>query len=619
MQGGEDQAFQEFLTDLQSGKLSFAEAKRRYVALGKVINERYALEITALSLDVVHSREVKASGTALQAQATFDAFHRWVLEKLNLYGCRSYTWAGDGLMAMFQKPEPAVAAARALIDDLSDFNRDHKLVNRDVQLRIGIHTGPVLPHEEVMTGESHALGKVASDTFDYAGHLQKNAAPNRLVISEVTHERLAEGAGNFAPLSPAAPGGGTAYVYPPLPAAASVSGHGLPQWSTTTFHDPPAPTYYGPPPSEGFPRWALYLSAVLLGALVFAVGVLLTNRGGGVVNSSTGDGGAPRPTPMQPVPGSNATPLVNAPGPAPNTPPSGAPANNAPSPPPTPTIIRSPVAITGPGPDRRPWLSPDAVSGVPGRLSTSPRDLRWLVCIAVERYRDQALSADGAEASAKTVAQTLQSTYGIPPDHVTWLANEQATGENIKQVFAGLQHRAASGKDTVIVYLAGAGTVERDRPDLRHQGGSGYVFLPSDAVPDDVPNTGIYGADIAAWLGATRAQTVLVMADTPNAGALAADLPQQPDPGRQMVLFAATGEGQKMAAGKSGQPDAFSDVLSTALRGGADLNRDRRVSLDELSQYLRSEVPRRTGGAQTPDVRTGFRGFMPELYLAGGA
>lgn len=616
MQGGEDQAFQEFLTDLQSGKLSFAEAKRRYVALGRVINERYALEITALSLDVVHSREVKASGTALQAQATFDAFHRWVLEKLNLYGCRSYTWAGDGLMAMFQKPEPAVAAARALIDDLPDFNRDHKLVNRDVQLRIGIHTGPVLPHEEVMSGESHALGKVASDTFDYAGHLQKSAAPNRLIISEVTHERLAEGAGNFAPLLPALPGG-AAYVYPPLPAAAaSVSGHGLPQWSTTTFHDAPTPTYYGPAPSEGLPRWFLYAGAVLLAALVFVVGVLLANRGGG--NASSGISDAPRPTPMQPVPGASATPLLTAPGPSANTPQPGAPTSNVPPPAP-PAAHRTPVAITGPGPERRPWLSPDAGSGVPGTLGTSPRDLRWLVCIAVERYRDQTLSADGAEASAKTVAQTLQTTYGIPPDHITWLANEQATGENVKQLFAGLQRHAASGKDTVIVYLAGAATLAPDRPDLRHQGGSGYVFLPSDAVPDDVPNTGIYGADIAAWLGATHAQTVLLLADTANAGALAADLPQQPDPGRQMVLFAAAGEGQKMASDKAGQPDAFADALSAALHGSADLNRDRRVSLAELAQYLRSEVPRRTGGAQTPDVRTGFSGFMPEVYLAGGA
>ena len=86
-----------------------------------------------------------------------------------------------------------------------------------------------------------------------------------------------------------------------------------------------------------------------------------------------------------------------------------------------------------------------------------------------------------------------------------------------------------------------------------------------------------------------------------------------------MVLFAATGEGQKIAGGKAGQPDPFADALAAALRGEGDANRDHRVSLDELARYLWSEVPRRSSGAQTPDVRTGFSGFMPELYLAGGA
>ncbi len=621
MQEAEDQAFQDFLHDLQAGKLSFAEAKRRYVALGKVINDRFALEITVLSLDVVQSREVKASGTALQAQATFDAYHRWVLEKLTVYGCRSYNWSGDGLIALFPRPEPAVAAARSLIDGLPDFNADQKLVARDIQIRAGIHTGPVLPHDEVTGGESIALGRLASDTLDCAAHLQKTAAPNRLVISQLTFDRLAEGTSGFAPMPSALAGERTCYVYPPTSSPPPAAYQHPPQWAHAASDDGPSPTLYAIPQPGGLPHWLTVTGLTLLGVVVALTGFWLLSHHGASTRSADGAPAVSQPATMQPVPvaGAAGPPAAAAPvGGA--TPTAGnAPAANGPAAASVPAPAnRVPVALAPPAPDRRPWFSTDANSGVPTRVVPSPRDLRWMISIGVERYRDHGLSAEGAEASAQSAVMSLQASYGIPSDHILTLGNEQATGENIKRAFSWLQSKAVSGRDTVIVYLSGIGTVERDRPTLRHPGGSGYVFVPSDAGLADLPDTGIYGADFAAWLAATRAQTILLLADTANAGALAADLPQQTDPGRQLVLLAASGAAQKGAVGKSGQPDVFAEVLASALRGDADRNRDQRVSLEELAEYFRSEIPRRSNGAQSPEIRAGFGGYLPELYLAGG-
>src|SRR4051794_5251640 len=102
MQGSDEQALKGLLDALQSGQLSFEEAKERYQRLGEAIRQRYEREITALSVDVVLSSRVKSSAlNPLDAQLAFDAYHRWVEATLTAHGCQpqDLIWAGDGLLA----------------------------------------------------------------------------------------------------------------------------------------------------------------------------------------------------------------------------------------------------------------------------------------------------------------------------------------------------------------------------------------------------------------------------------------------------------------------------------------------------------------------------------------
>src|SRR6476620_10451623 len=115
MPGENEQELKGLLDGLQSGGLSYDEAKSRYQQLGDAIRARYERETTAVSLDVVHSSQIKAGANPLDAQLAFDAYHRWVEQVLAAHGCgpNEFTWAGDGLLAIFEQPEPAVAAARS--------------------------------------------------------------------------------------------------------------------------------------------------------------------------------------------------------------------------------------------------------------------------------------------------------------------------------------------------------------------------------------------------------------------------------------------------------------------------------------------------------------------------
>jgi len=601
MRAPEDQAFQAFIDDLQTGSLSYEDAKQRYMALGDAIRQRYEREITALSVDVVQSRAVKDAGTALDVQLAFDAYHRWVEERLAAYGCYSgyYTWAGDGLLAIFPKPEDAVAVGRTILEGLPAFNARHNPRLPPIQVRVGAHTGPIITGRATRLADDE-LGKIASHTFDLAGHLQKAAAPNQMRISETTYTLLRDGRAQFGPVRLEVPTPSSCFAYP---------AHSIP---ATEYQASQTVTLQGPHPmATERPQlpwlWIGGGAVVIVFAIVMFVSGFLGARGTATANPGGGTGElvvvAPEPEPLPASPsdppatgggGSGGNP---APVPRPNEP-------TTPTPAPAP-----PVPVWGPSTAL--WRSPDADSGLPPRFAPAPPERKWLLAIGIGRYRDRAFNGDNAGADATQAARALQQSGGVPPDHVRVLTDEQATLNNVKTAFQWLQDNASSGQDTVLVYLAGHGMLGPDRPGAPRAGGSGYALAPHDASAADLPNTLVYGSDMAAWLGSAKAQTVLVFNDSSHAGAM--DVPGAPDPGRQYGLMAS------VSAARRGGAGVFTATLADGLRGAADANRDRRISLEELRGFLQAEAPRRSGGALQPEARAGFGGYLPALDFIPGA
>ncbi len=592
-----DSAFQSFIDDLQSGSLSYEDAKKRYLELGDTIRERYEREVTAVCIDVVSSREAKTHGTPLDAQLTFEAYYRWIEEKLRDYGCAegAYHWAGDGLLAIFVRPEQAVGMARAVVDGLDTFNSHYnRLKASPIAIRAGIHTGPVLHTEG---GLAQTLGKLASDTLDFAGHLQKSASPNQISISSTTYSKLNEGKGHFVPVRRRLPDAGTCYAYPPTSVSSDMVGA-----------TPPATDTPAPPPraaNNSMIAWGIGIATLVVAmsvAVVMMVLPRLQNKPGGGAsgpvilnpqpvagaqngNGAVNPGNVTTPTPAQP--GSTITPPVA----------SGPP----------------PVLAAG-GPSRQLWRSPEANSGVPPRLVASPPEFRWLLSIGVGHYRDSQLGTSAAGGDARNASDLLARMFQVPANHAQTIVDEGATMEGVRQAFSNVQRSAGSGRDTVIIYLAGNATLAPDRSDFRHSNGTGYAFFTFDGNSADPQNTAIYGADLSAWLSAIRAQTIIVLVDTPFAGAL--DLPAGTDAGRQLVLLAASGGAQRSALTRGQQGAAFLESLMAGAQGAANTNGDRRITLPEVTQFVQADLSRRTNGAQTATVRTAFGGFVPELDIA---
>ncbi|MBM3457906.1 MAG: hypothetical protein FJX77_05170 [Armatimonadetes bacterium] len=584
----EELQLQRLADEFKTGVVSYDELKRRYAELGDQIRQQYERQVAVLSLDVVQSSAAKAEGGTLQAQLTFDAYHRIVEQTLTSHGCRSFHWAGDGVVAIFRSGDAATQAALAILEVLPLFNRYYNRLGRPFQIRAGLHAGPILPGEET--------GKVSSETFDIAGHLQKRAEPNQLLVSATAYRQLGAAAAGMTRAGVQIPGFPEWYVFPASPEQPARVGPAAQPSS---------------PPVEATPRRAASPLPWILGGV--GAGILLVAA---ALRILAPDGRAPALRNTAPVELSLA-PFRQQPVAAP-TPPTQA---RTPRPQNSATVATSSAAPAHR--EQRPrwepsdvlWRSPVLTSGVPATLSPSPPDRKWILAVGAAPSLSSGWEQDGPAASARAVVGALQAAAGVPHDHVHLLVNQQVTTDSLRLAFRQLQGAAHSGSDTVYCYLAGSAVLAPDRPGYAHRGGVGYLFETSESPGHG--EVGILGAELARWLAATRAQTILLFVDTPHGAAV--DLPTLADPGRQFTLFAAT-EGLDAGIGMAARLPApalspFATTLTAGLQGQADLDRDGRVALAELIRYVAARVSRMSPGAQTPQVLSGFGGFIPEHYF----
>jgi len=141
---------------------------------------------TFLSLDLVKSRGLKKNEDPFLVQFSFSAYHNFIAGIVEHYDGKIHSTAGDGVMACFTLPQSAIAAATEILAELETFNKSRNQLDRDFNLRLGIHTGSVIIEK------NGRINEMFSETLDIAGHIQKGAKPNSIVLSEMTRESLEE-------------------------------------------------------------------------------------------------------------------------------------------------------------------------------------------------------------------------------------------------------------------------------------------------------------------------------------------------------------------------------------------------------------------------------------------
>jgi class 3 adenylate cyclase len=116
---------------------------------------------------------------------SFERFREFVGGVVEEYDGLVLNSNGDELMCFFESTYNAVKAGSEVLRRLDDFNKSQNLLSSPFRFRLGAHTG--------MSLVDKVRGVAYSTTLDIAGHLQKDADTNGLLISEDTLRALPEG------------------------------------------------------------------------------------------------------------------------------------------------------------------------------------------------------------------------------------------------------------------------------------------------------------------------------------------------------------------------------------------------------------------------------------------
>jgi uncharacterized caspase-like protein len=257
----------------------------------------------------------------------------------------------------------------------------------------------------------------------------------------------------------------------------------------------------------------------------------------------------------------------------------------------------------------------------------------WAVVIGVSEYSDSRIpTLRYATADARSFHSWLIAAEGgrYAPQNVKLLLDKDATGRNIKDAMFNWLRQAIE-EDIVLIYFAGHGSP--DSPDSPEN----LYLLPYDTQYDNIAATGFPMWDVETALKRfIKAKRVVVMADACHSGGvgeafdvarrstraigvnpITSRLEKLSKVGDGVAVISASGEDQTSQEGNQwgGGHGVFTFYLMEGLKGGADYNSDRTVSLGELIPYLSEQVRRATRSAQSPTVAGKFD---PAMTIARG-
>jgi len=268
-----------------------------------------------------------------------------------------------------------------------------------------------------------------------------------------------------------------------------------------------------------------------------------------------------------------------------------------------------------------------SVNQTPKADNTSFRETkgeRFAVIIGVSDYLDTRIpSLRYANKDAKAVYDWLISPDGgkYSPSHVKLLLDQDATGKNIRNaLFIWLKQ--AIQEDVVMIYFAGHGSPESPNTP------NNLFLLPYDAFYDEIATSGFPMWDIETALKRfIKAKKVVVIADACHSGGvgqpfdvakrasrainvnpISSGFQNLSQIGDGVCVISASDDKQFSQESKDwgGGHGVFTYFLLEGLKGNADYNKDKNVTLGELIPYLSEQVRRATMNAQSPTVAGKF-------------
>ena len=261
----------------------------------------------------------------------------------------------------------------------------------------------------------------------------------------------------------------------------------------------------------------------------------------------------------------------------------------------------------------------------------------WAIIIGINEY-EFVDPLSYAVNDAEKIRSILIDKYGFPEDNIKFLADEDATKDNILEAFNGIL-LTAQENDRVVVFYAGHG----DTFKLPNGGDMGYL-IPVDGytTKEKIFLSSIAMSDFERIAKMSAAKHILYLVDACYGGLSlqTRGLGKEQTPeylkkmtnqkGRQVIT--AGGKDEEVMEKAEWGHSAFTKNLISGLEDDlADANDDGIISGEELGTYIRSGVSIDTEGQHTPQkgrlgsdpgefifISQTLRDDVDEIKVAGG-
>jgi hypothetical protein len=290
----------------------------------------------------------------------------------------------------------------------------------------------------------------------------------------------------------------------------------------------------------------------------------------------------------------------------------------------TKTDIARPVSriiVTGVEQDNvisnEPDLNIDIERTIPGTLKLKADT--YAVILGLETYSSIPM-VRFASRDATWMKEYATKALGIPESNIYFKTNDQITKNEFDKVFGSggwLDKRITAGKSEVIFYYAGHGVPAKDNKAylVPYDGDPNYAMLtcfPVEQIYTSLNRMKLKHSLVimdACFTGMNRdnqplfadARPVFLKADLPSGFA-------------NLSILAGAASDQMSNAYPDKKHGLFSYFLMKGMQGVADSNQDKKLTLQELGDYVKTEVSKQAGfldKEQIPELSTS----VPDLLL----
>lgn len=240
---------------------------------------------------------------------------------------------------------------------------------------------------------------------------------------------------------------------------------------------------------------------------------------------------------------------------------------------------------------------------------------KYALIIGISRYRNSnnIPNLDYAHVDARSIYDFLQqpAAGGFSRDNMLLLSNEDATLASIRQALTNFVAKASTN-DLLLIFFAGHGAPDRFAPE-------NLYVIAHDTHVDDMPKTALAMPDLLSYVEQNiKSKRVVLLMDACHSAGLGGtrDLANNlshlylekmlyQEEGRAILTSSDVNERSHESKKWGNGHGVFTYYVLEGLKGGADSNHDRFVSVGELFRYVRHKVRLDTNFFQNPRMLTG--------------